>query len=941
MEDHLEDASTTLNGGLAEMRVKKKKNKAKKMGGGDLKKKRHKDGLAKKSAAIKMARLIEKGKIPSLKGTIKKKMSQVKGASVNNASGDDDDCGGDSRRALKKRKRKEKRKGKKLAKGKQGKKKKGQTEEEDPTDDEPDEAPDEEEDADGLELFQGEDVILEEDKQMKTKGMGKKSDPSANLITFLRKYNYQEEGFLKRKKYRGQDNEEVEGYGFPPEDAEAESYQYMSQKGDVYKIEKPLERVDLADFIYTDGVCAEQIGEDINMLKRGTVEKGKALRHMSVLEEQKINEHLAYVNNVDIINKMNKSFYVINNAQGVHFGQGGKNGPLQVNSEEFLNKSLLRRRGGVAEGKDEVGRGEGDRDERSEGRGAVGNREDSLTALQFEAEMQKNLRMSKMLIVSDDVLKTEREKKRDELKKIAQLKALLLKEEKKNKYKKRIKSKSYRRHLRMKEKKEEEKIFAKIHSEDPDLAQNLALYEKEYAQKRNLINNVNKRKTVRLLNRYKNEELKKQMLRSFQAEKEEKNVLRRIIERAVVEEEDGGGTGTDEEEASSIGQAGRSMGEEGRNPDDQINTSSGLTKKNKVRKELQKRNLERFSFVRNAEERKRDEELYEQRKRLLDKMQRRKDDKDLMTNTSSDEGSGVEGGRLDLGLSHEVRRSSAKEASKARAQLARDADLVNALRKGGILGTEEGQLGANSTEESALGVDLLENSSGLVPRINPTGENASIGGENTLGENPPEEDTPIAGDLRDVNAIDAIDAIDDGSVLQNLGEDLSVYNFENGVYEDYVNLNADAGNGDIPREDDELFQLSEDERVTTERVSEREWCNYETLLELEKNKIMKEKEIIEKKKKIPVHTISVFNRKDRKFEKYFIDKVPYPYDKQDYEKTLNISLNKEVNDISAHAKLVAPRLSNRVGNIVSPLVRNPFEIARILTLKRGKNRSKL
>lgn len=546
--------------------------------------------------------------------------------------------------------------------------------------------------------------------------------------------------------------------------------------------------------------------------------------------------------------------------------------------------------------------------------------DDSMTALEFEVEMQKNLKKSKMLIVSDDMLKTEREKKRDELRKIAQLKALLLKEEKKNKYKKRIKSKSYRRHLRMKEKKEEEKIFAKIHAEHPDLADSLANYEKEYAKKRNLINNVKKRKTVRLLNRYKNEELKKQMLRSFQAEKEEKNMLKGIIERAVLEEEDGrenihdDSASNNDEEASGILHLDD-------NSDDELNASSSMSKKNKVRKELQKRNLERFSFVKNAEERKRDEELYQQRKRLLDKMEGKKDEKDPMESSSSDERSDAERARLQLGLSNEVRRSSGKEASKARAQLAKDSDLVNALRKGGILGAEERQQATMEEEQQATTVEEQQATT--------------------------EEKPPIVRDLGDMNAIDAIgtidavDLIDDGTVMKSLGENLSMYNLENEVYEDYVNINPETAEGNVPREDDELMELSDDERVTTERVNEREWCNYETLLELEKNKIMKEKEIIEKKKRIPVHTISVFNRKDKKYEKYFVDKVPYPYEKADYERTLNINLNKEVNDISAHAKLVAPRLSNRVGNIVSPLVRNPFEIARILTVKRGKNRSKL
>ncbi|KMZ83015.1 hypothetical protein PVIIG_04580 [Plasmodium vivax India VII] len=896
----LEDASTTLSGGLGERRAKGKKGS---------------------KAAAKMARLIERGKIPSLKGKMKRKV----------------------KRELERKG--QKKLGKKL--GKKGERKmsqeKGESDsgggEEDPTDEgeeaeEDEEA--EEEDETELETLDGLDPLQGEEPQRTAKGAAKKGDPSENFIQFLRKYNEQGEEAPKRRRSHGKGNtkgeQQQESGSCPPEEAEAEaeaeSYQYLSQRDDVYKIEKPAERVDLDDLIYGDDVLLRgQIGEDINMLTRGQLEKGKSRSHVSVLEEQKMNEQLAYVKNVELINKMNRSFYVIHNAQGVHFGQGGKSAKGQVSSEEFLSKGLLRRRGERSgEGGGEVDGGVGG-EVRSEENGAPAPStafpEDPLTALEFEREMQTNLRTSKMLIVSDDVLKTEREKKRDELKKIAQLKALLQKEERKNKYKKRIKSKAYRRHLRMKEKKEEERILAKLQLEHPDLADSLANYEKEYAQKRNLISNVKKRKTVRLLNRYKNEELKKQMLRSFQAEKEEKNMLRRIIERVVVEgeeEEAGGGSGDDKR--------GGGPREEDQLSGDEVDASP-LSRKSKVRKELQKRNLERFAFVKNAEERKRDEEVYQQRKRLLDKVERVKgetgetDEKDPMASCSSDEGSDAERARRELGLSNEVRRSSEKEASKARAQLAKDADLANALRKGGILGT-----GGDALEEPEEVVPL-EEAEGVPPLENPPGESP-------LGEDP-----PAVRDLHDIDAIDAMGAVDEGIAAPNSGEHLTVYNFENEVYEDYVNLNPEAVEGKVPREDDELLQLSEDERVTTERVSEREWCNYETLLELERKKVMKEKELIERKKKIPIHTISVFNRKDKKFAKYLVDKVPYPYERNDYERTLNINLNKEVNDISAHAKLVAPRVSNRVGNIVSPLVRNPFEIARILTLKRGKNRSKL
>lgn len=92
---------------------------------------------------------------------------------------------------------------------------------------------------------------------------------------------------------------------------------------------------------------------------------------------------------------------------------------------------------------------------------------------------------------------------------------------------------------------------------------------------------------------------------------------------------------------------------------------------------------------------------------------------------------------------------------------------------------------------------------------------------------------------------------------------------------------------------------------------------------------------------MPLHTINVLNKKDKKFDVYYVDKIPYPYEKNEYEKSLNININKEVNDISAFNKLIAPQMTNKIGNIISPLVHNPFEIANILTLRKKKNKAKL
>ncbi|GAW79003.1 hypothetical protein, conserved [Plasmodium gonderi] len=829
------------------------------------------------------------------------------------------------------------------------------------------------------------DIENEEDEKKK-----KKKNFSKNFINFLKNYNNNEqegrEELTKGVKRIGIKNvvspplhsEEVEYEDDHYED-DMDTYKYFSQKDDVYKIDKPDEHVDISDFIYSgEKFPGIQISEDIKLLKRGNDEKGTR-NHISILEEEKMNSHLSYIKNVELLNKMNKSFFVIQNSQRVHFGYGVKkrHGAGEMSkASEFINKGILRRyfRRGA-----EVGEVEDVEDvedvayvaEEVEGRGegCLERKGDvEITAHEFEKEMENNLRKSKMLIVSDDVLKTEKEKKMEELKKISQLKALLLKEHKKNKYKKRIKSKSYRRHLRMKEKKQEEKILEKIYSEHPYLARNIENYEKEYAKKRNLINNVKKRKAVRMLNRYKNEELKKQMLRSFQADKEEKNMLKRIIEKVVVQNvEDVDHSGSDDSISLDNDSAPnddrgdmKSRSEVGETYDESSH------KKRKVRKELQKRNLLRFSFVKNAEERKRDEEIYQERKKLLSKIEQKADenDGDSVVCSSTDGITDDAEKYHDLEVRSELHRSSKKEVSRARAQLAKDTDLENALRKGGILGevalSDVDPSETNPLEKNRSDVDpsetnpLEKNRSDVDPsETNPLEKNRSdVDPQETnpleknkldvdpLEVNPLEVD-PASGKGRkcQVKNIFDIDAIDDEAVLQNCGEKLTVYNFENNIYEDYINVNLNGVN--VHKEDEELYELSDSEKVELEKLNVREWCNYETLLEMEKNKIIKEKEIIEKKKKIPIHSINLLNKKDKKFNKYYIDKVPYPYEKSQYEKSLNINLNKEVNDLSVYSKLITPQISNRIGNIISPLVKNPFEIANIFTLKRGKNRAKL
>ncbi|SBS80543.1 U3 small nucleolar RNA-associated protein 14, putative [Plasmodium ovale] len=767
---------------------------------------------------------------------------------------------------------------------------------------------------------------------------GKEYDPE-NFIQFLR--NYKEEENKKENIY--DENEENDTL-----------YKYLPQKDDVYKVKKPDEKVDIDDILdlEEDDILKEKIYSDLYILKRiGGGDDKETHKRMSVLEEDKMNSHLMYIKNIEYMKRMNWSFNNIQNSWQVTFGN---NTEKNITSDEFLNKNLLRRK--FLREKDTP---KGDTlpvQENSCEEVTVCSTSpegEVISAYAFEEEMKQNLEKSKMLLVSDDILKSEKDRKKDHFKKIAQLKAMLVKERRKHNLRKHIKSKAYRRYIRIKERKEDDKIWDQLHLLNPDIAKNISIYEQEYAKKRNLRNNVKKRKTMKLLNRYKNDELKKEIMKTFRRDKEDKNILRKILEKTII------GQDVLHERTSSLNSTNVSnnnihlyndkdepynekgimtydndstQGNDSNSDRGDINEWEG---KKKLRKEMEKRNLMRFSFVKNAEERKKNDAIGKQRKELLHKLEEMKKgttDHDPLLDSSDDETNAHDSAYL-AELTNEVPIPTQKEITRARKQLKDDTDLANRLRRAAVLDTQKGtgepvdEAEKKAQEEEATVV--AEDAAEEIEEIEKCPKEPL---DRSLYQPTREEPTATVTDIRE------IDLLDGEEVLKPYEEKLKIYNFENNTYENYVQPNEVIDNRE---EEEELLQLSDSERVKEEELNMKDWCNYNTLLERERNRLEKEKKIIEKKKNIPLHTINILGKKDKKFEVYYVDKVPYPYDKSEYEKTLNINLNKEMNDMGAFKKLVTPHMTNKIGNIVAPLPRNPLEIASLLTLRRRKSQAKL
>ncbi|CXI79126.1 U3 small nucleolar RNA-associated protein 14, putative [Plasmodium berghei] len=737
---------------------------------------------------------------------------------------------------------------------------------------------------------------------------------STKFINFLKDYN-ENDGKNNKKNMNNVESREL---GNDDDDDNNSVYNYLPQNNDIYKINGNVETLDITDLIGLDNnILENNIVKDIYSLKSDKKSKN---RHISVLEEQRINSQMTYIKNVQDLNKINKSYNILQNSWRIMFGQ---NKDENITSEEYINKNLLKRHNNLST------KNIPDNDMNViDNKNVAESVDEKNNVFDFEEEMKKNLEKSKMLIVSDDILKSEKEKKREQSKKIAQLKSLLAMERKKHALRKHIKSKSYRKYLRIKEKKEHEKMWDKLYSEHPELAMNISNYEDEYAKKRNVINNVKKkRKIFNLLNRYKNEELKKEMLKSFQMDKEEKNMLKKIVQKTAIQQDIGEGYSFDNinskhQEIENTITSNDSEFDE-KNEEDIIDIENERAKN--VKKELKKRNLLRFSFMKNAEEKKKNDKIYKKRKQLLEKAENKRDENDSLLNSSDDENdqnNQSDQNEVSLVETTEISKLSSKEVEKAKLQLKEDMDLGNMLRKNAVLNTN-----------NIINLDFELNETEIEePDVKDV--------ENNNTEEKKEEKTNNEKDKikeKKINDLVDIDKINDEDILKQYGEKITVYNFENNIYENYININDTINN----RENEELFELSDSEKITGEELNVNEWCNYNTLIEREQNIIKKEKEIIEKKKNMPLHTINVLNKKDKKFDVYYVDKIPYPYEKNEYEKSLNININKEVNDISAFNKLIAPQMTNKIGNIISPLVHNPFEIANILTLRKKKNKAKL
>ncbi|ETW43542.1 hypothetical protein PFNF135_02079 [Plasmodium falciparum NF135/5.C10] len=877
-----------------------------------------------------------------------------------------------------------------------------------------------------------------------------------------------------------------------------DSYQYYALKDDMYKLSNEnKEKIEFADLMYSNNnFFGQGLQKDLDFLENEQNKK-KGKKRLSFIEEQKFNTTLGYVQNVKLLNKMNKAYNVIQNSSKVEFGRQKEKRGNQ--GEDFVNKRLVKRflkrkekiQPEMYDGHEESGyiddnddniinnnilkrhkvdqthlNGYGEQNEvynKKEKKiiKREHKKEEDFTIYNFEEEIKMNLLKSKMLHISEDLLKNEKEKKRDELKKIAQLKLLLSIENRKNYYKKKIKSKSYRKYLRIKEKKEEEKIMKKLYSEHPDLVKDLMNYEKEYAEKRNLLNNIKKRKTIKTLNRYKNEQLKKEILKSIQSNKEEKNMLKKIIEKTALTEQtnednnmmihddndddDDDNMSEDTDEISSKDHDNMNYSDKCSN--DNIKNDDDLydkKRKKKIYDEFEKRNLLRFSFVKNAEENKKNDEIYNRRKDILKKLENR--NKKNMDNTYEDNNNNnkynvdednnnnnkynvdEDNNSLDSFSSDEIIKNdeeshilfsnnklsdySHKELSKAKKELKNDIDFVNSLKKTDILHIDDveditdvisgydeedneknGNVNNDTVNNDNVNNDNINNdniNNDNINNDNVNNDNVNNDKEMKLLDDITSADTNVSpnehlkGDVKDKedievgsktkkkksqsnnttsssssnnwnnnldgegdkekknktkvieNNLKTINEVNNEHILESYCKNINVYNFENNTYEDYIN----PKNDDI-KEDEELYELSEDEKIKDIEVNKKEWCNYNTLLELEKNKMIKEKEIIETKKNKPLHTITLHNKKDKKFDKYYVDKIPYPYDKNGYEKTLNININKEINDLSAYKQLIAPQYSNKVGNVISPLIKNPFDLANIFTLKRKNQKSKL
>lgn len=142
---------------------------------------------------------------------------------------------------------------------------------------------------------------------------------------------------------------------------------------------------------------------------------------------------------------------------------------------------------------------------------------------------------------------------------VARLKALMLREQQRSKRVKKIKSKAFRKNQRTAEKKEREKLLERLEIENPELANTLkAEYEKKHAQLRLQRRNNARKKWAQAALRFGGHDggMRKEITKQAQAQKDERDSLRKAIQGKDLDESDSEGvhlSGSDSDDEAEDG----------------------------------------------------------------------------------------------------------------------------------------------------------------------------------------------------------------------------------------------------------------------------------------------------------------------------------------------------------------------------------------------------
>ncbi|EKX73826.1 conserved hypothetical protein [Theileria equi strain WA] len=117
-----------------------------------------------------------------------------------------------------------------------------------------------------------------------------------------------------------------------------------------------------------------------------------------------------------------------------------------------------------------------------------------------------------------------------------------------------------------------------------------------------------------------------------------------------------------------------------------------------------------------------------------------------------------------------------------------------------------------------------------------------------------------------------------------------------------------------PDEDNYLQDSSDDEKEETGTSKMSGWGSWTGFGIDKKKKVEEEKK--EKKKSL----VKVTKKKDPKVAKYFIHNLPHPFNnRHEYNSKMEIPLGPEWNTMNMHEKLTEPKVSVKVGSVVMPL----------------------